>query len=72
MFYFRKIEKMLGKEHPNTLTSINNLAGVLSSQGKYEEAEEMHRQALTLKKRVLEKKHPDTLTSVYYLTYLLH
>lgn len=36
MFYLRKTEKMLGKKHPSTLTSINNLAGVLSRQGKYE------------------------------------
>jgi hypothetical protein len=28
------------------LTSMNNLALVLSSQGKYEQAEEMHRQEL--------------------------
>ena len=27
-------EKVLSKEHPNTLTSINNLAGLLKSQGK--------------------------------------
>ena len=35
-------ETVLGKEYPDTLTSINNLAEVLSSQGKYEETEEMH------------------------------
>ena len=38
-FLFRKMEKMLGKEHPSTLTSMNNLALVLSRQGRYEEAE---------------------------------
>ena len=43
VFHFRKTEKMLGKEHPDTLTSTNNLALVLSSQGKSKEAEEMHR-----------------------------
>ena len=42
VFYFRKTEKMLGKEHPDTLTSMNNLALVLSSQGNYEEAEEIY------------------------------
>jgi hypothetical protein len=26
---------MLGKEHPSTQTSINNLTAVLSGQGKY-------------------------------------
>ncbi|KAI1359478.1 hypothetical protein F5Y08DRAFT_319605 [Xylaria arbuscula] len=31
-------EKVLGREHPDTLASMNNLAFVLGSQGKYEEA----------------------------------
>ena len=26
VFHLRKTEKMLGKEHPDTLTSMNNLA----------------------------------------------
>jgi len=34
-------EKVLGPEHPDTLTSINNLRSVLSRRGKYEEAEAM-------------------------------
>jgi hypothetical protein len=29
-------EKVLGREHPDTLTSVNNLGDVLSKQGKYE------------------------------------
>jgi hypothetical protein len=37
---------VLGKEHPDTLTSMNNnVAAVLRDQGKYEQAEEMLRQA---------------------------
>ena len=39
-------EKVLGKEHPSTLTSVSNLASVLQDQGKYEEAEPMNRRAL--------------------------
>jgi hypothetical protein len=35
-------EKVLGKEHPSTLNSMDNLALVLHSQGKYAEAEGMH------------------------------
>ncbi len=46
------------------LASMNNLAEVLSSQGKYKEAEEMHGQALALRERVLGKEHPDTLLSM--------
>jgi hypothetical protein len=40
---------MLGREHPSTLTSINNLAAVLRDQGKYGQAGEMYRQALGLR-----------------------
>jgi tetratricopeptide (TPR) repeat protein len=46
-------ETVLGKEHPNTLTSMSNLAGVMSDQGKYEQAEEMRRQALRLRETVI-------------------
>src|SRR6266498_3349774 len=39
-------EKVLGAEHPSTLTSLDNLASVLQDQGKYGEAEKMNRRAL--------------------------
>ena len=39
---------MLGREHPDTLASMNNLAIVLDRQGKYSETEQMHRQTLEL------------------------
>jgi hypothetical protein len=35
-------EKVLGEDHPDTLTIMNNLAGLLHKQGKYEEAEELN------------------------------
>ncbi len=35
---------MLGAEHPDTLSSLNNLAGALVGQGKAAEAETLHRQ----------------------------
>ena len=35
-------ERLLGKEHPDTLTSMNTLALVLSDQGKHKQAEEMY------------------------------
>lgn len=43
---------MLGHEHPDTLGNMNNPALVLDSQGKYEEAEHMHRQTLELMEQV--------------------
>ena len=71
IFHFRKMCESAGKEHPDTLTSMNNLATVLSSQGKYEEAEEMHRQELRLSETVLGKRHPATLTSMNNLATVL-
>ena len=58
-------------EHPQTLTSMNNLAEVLSSQGKYEAAEAMHRRTLELSEKVLGLEHPHTLTSMNNLAEVL-
>jgi tetratricopeptide (TPR) repeat protein len=71
LFHFRKIKKILGKEHPDTLRSMNNLALVLSRQGNYKEAEPIHRQVLALYGTVLGKEHPDTLTSMNNLAEVL-
>jgi tetratricopeptide (TPR) repeat protein len=44
---------------------------VLRQQGKYEEAEQMHRQTLDLKKKVLGEEHPSTLGSINNLAEVL-
>lgn len=64
-------EKNLGKEHPETLASMNNLAQAFCNQGKYIEAETMHREALALKEKLLGKEHPETLTSMNNLGIVL-
>ncbi|KAM6516645.1 hypothetical protein FALCPG4_014823 [Fusarium falciforme] len=64
-------EKVLGREHPDTLTSVSNLASVLQSQGKYAEAELMNRRVLEGSEKVLGGEHPDTLTSVNNLGLVL-
>jgi Tetratricopeptide repeat len=43
---------------------MSNLTNVLRNQGKYEEAEEIHRQTLRLSETVLGKEHPDILMSM--------
>ncbi|MEU0521932.1 tetratricopeptide repeat protein, partial [Streptosporangium sp. NPDC006007] len=53
----------LGEEHPDTLTSRNNLATVLRDLGRLGEAEAEHRAVLEARRRVLGEEHPDTLTS---------
>ena len=65
------METVLGKGHPDRLTSMYNLALVLVRQGKYEEAERTYGQELALYKRVLGKKHPDMLTSMNNLVLVL-
>lgn len=41
-------KKVLGIEHPDMLTTMENLAGVLISQRKHQEAELMQRQTLVI------------------------
>src|SRR6266480_17767 len=50
---------------------MNNLAGVLSDQGTYEEAEQIYREVLESRQKVLGMEHPDTLMSIYDLAKLL-
>jgi len=53
------------------MTSVDVLAMVLSSQGRYEQAEEMLRQTLSAMEPVLGKRHPDVLMSMRYLVIML-
>ena len=64
-------EKVLGVEHPDILTIVNNLAMVLQHQGKYKASEEINRRALEGREKVLGVEHPDTLTSVGNLALVL-
>jgi hypothetical protein len=57
-------KKVLGPEHPDTLTSMANLALTYSSQGRWAEAEQLEAQVLELRKKVLGPEHPDTLMSM--------
>jgi hypothetical protein len=53
----------LGEDHVSTLASASYLAGSLSEQGKYVEAEQINRDVLGARRRVLGEEHPLTLTS---------
>ncbi|TVQ32012.1 MAG: serine/threonine protein kinase [Phycisphaeraceae bacterium] len=56
--------RILGDEHPSTLTSIESMGGLLQNQGKLAEAEPYFREALEVSRRVLGDEHPDTLVSI--------
>jgi tetratricopeptide (TPR) repeat protein len=55
--------RILGKEHPMTLTSASNLASSLSGQGKHCEAEQIHREVLGVTRRVFGEEHLETQTA---------
>jgi tetratricopeptide (TPR) repeat protein len=61
----------LATKDSELLASIGLCATVLSSQGRHEEAEQMHRQTLELKEKVLGHEHPSTLTSMNNLALAL-
>jgi tetratricopeptide (TPR) repeat protein len=64
-------ERTLGKEHHDTLASLNNLAGLLQAKGDHAGAELLCRRALEAQERTLGKEHPDTLGSLNNLAVLL-
>ncbi|WP_130758769.1 tetratricopeptide repeat protein, partial [Microcystis aeruginosa] len=57
-------KQQLGDNHPDTATSLNNLAVFYQSQGRYSEAEPLYKQALAIRKQQLGDNHPDTATSL--------
>ncbi|CUS11370.1 unnamed protein product, partial [Tuber aestivum] len=64
-------ETVLGPDHPDTLTSLNNLAITLQTQGKYDESEALHRRALQRRRKVLGSDHPHTPSSLHNLAAVL-
>ncbi len=56
--------RVLGESHRTTLASTNNLAELLSREGKFAEAEALYRTLIDTKRRALGPDHPSTLISV--------
>jgi hypothetical protein len=64
VFVMQTTKRVLGEEHPDTLTAMGNLAGTYRKQGKWNEAEELGVLVMQTSKRVLGEEHPDTLTAM--------
>ena len=58
-------EKVLGKDHADTLNTIHNMASVFNDQGQYEKALEWYQRALDGYEKVLGKDDADTLNTIH-------
>ncbi|MGW3478981.1 tetratricopeptide repeat protein, partial [Streptomyces althioticus] len=56
-------ERLLGPDHPNTLSARNNLAISYSDAGRVQEALELREHVLADRERLLGPDHPNTLIS---------
>jgi non-specific serine/threonine protein kinase/serine/threonine-protein kinase len=56
--------RLLGEEHPDTLSVAQDMATLRQLEGRFPEAEALSRQVLEARSRVLGADHPDTLKSM--------
>jgi tetratricopeptide (TPR) repeat protein len=63
-------EKTLGPEHPQTATSLNNLASLLRAQGDFMGSRLLHERALVIREKTLGPEHPLTAYSLNNLASL--
>jgi len=61
---------VIGDDHPDTLGSMGNLAGLYLNQSRFAEAEPLYVATLETQERVLGDDHPDTLGSMDNLAIL--
>lgn len=65
-------ERVLGPEHPDTITSVHYLAELLHLKGSFEQSELMYGRALEGRERVLGQDHPHTLSTLSNMAGLLY
>jgi Tetratricopeptide repeat len=58
--------RVLGEDHPDTLTSAFHLVGDLTELGEYQAARELNEDILDRRRRVLCDHHPDTMGSAAF------
>ena len=63
-------ETALGPDHPDTATSLNNLAGLYKAQGRLDEAAPLYARALAIREKALGPDHPSTAISLNNLASL--
>ena len=58
----------LGADHPDTLTSMNNLAFTWKGMGRYKDALDLIKTCYKLRQRILGPNHPHTQSTFYAMT----
>jgi tetratricopeptide (TPR) repeat protein len=64
-------QKLFGREHPNTLVSLNNLALLLRDQGNLADARPLFERALEIREKALGAEHPSVAQSLNNLALVL-
>ena len=59
-----ELEKLVGRDHPDTLDGINNLAKSLWRQGENEEASHLYAEVLKVRTQRFGENHPRTISSL--------
>ena len=61
---FELRRRLLGGDHPDTLSVMNDLAWLYRNEGEYAQAEPLATQVLETRRRLLGEVHPDTLNAM--------
>ena len=57
-------ERIVGKGHPNTLTTLHNMAHLFESRGDIERALELFKNIISVEESNSQKYHPNTLSTL--------
>ena len=60
-------KRILGPEHPDTLSTMRHLAATLGDNGKAAEAEKINRQVLEVQRRILGPRNLETIKTIHNL-----
>ncbi|KAJ7437338.1 P-loop containing nucleoside triphosphate hydrolase protein [Mycena latifolia] len=63
-------KELLGEDHPDTLTTMGNLAFNYSQMGQFHQAAEVEKVVLSKRRELLGEDHPDTLHSLADLGFI--
>jgi tetratricopeptide (TPR) repeat protein len=61
---------LYGREHPETSASLNNLAYILESQRRFDEAEAAYQDSLSINRKLLGKNHPSVAVTLLNIAFV--